>query len=95
MTISVADRKAAMQRVLVRLAELCGDYRRLRFGPADLVPANPLPTTLAELEEAHLVKLVVFESGPEPYALTDEGWFLPVISIRRPSTTVALGSVPR
>jgi hypothetical protein len=74
-TISVADRKAAMQRVLVRLAELCGDYRRLRFGPADLVPANPLPTTLAELEEAHLVKLVVFESGPEPYALTDEGWF--------------------
>ena len=75
MTISVEERKAAMKRALVRLADLCGDASGIRFGAADLVEASPLGTTIAELQEAGLVELVVFLSNPEPYALTTEGWF--------------------
>jgi hypothetical protein len=75
MTISVEDRKAAIKRALVRLADLCGDAGGVRFGAADLVEASPLGTTIGELEEARLVEQVVFSSNPEPYALTMEGWF--------------------
>jgi hypothetical protein len=75
MTISVGDRKAAMKRVLVRLADLWGDERQVKFGPADLVEASPLGTTIDELEDAGLVKLVLFLSNPKPYVLTTEGWF--------------------
>jgi len=75
MTISVADRKAAIQRVLVRLAEVCGDARNIRFGPADVAPAAPFPTTLDELEQARLIEQIVFSSNPEPYVLTLDGWY--------------------
>jgi hypothetical protein len=75
MTICVEERKAAIKRALVRLADLCGDANGIRFGAADLVDASPLGTTISELQEARLVKQVVFSSNPEPYALTVEGWF--------------------
>jgi len=64
MTISVADRQAAMQRVLVRLAELCGDSRNRWFGPADLISATPFRATVDELEQAGLVKRIAFDSDP-------------------------------
>ena len=48
-TISVADRAAAITRALVRLADLCGDARSIRFGEGDLVDAAPFRTTINEL----------------------------------------------
>ena len=56
MTIDIADRKEAVRRALVCLADLCGDARRISFGAADLVAANPFPTTLAELEATRCVE---------------------------------------
>jgi hypothetical protein len=74
MTIHVTDRAAAVKRALVRLAALCGDGRSIRFGEADLVEAAPLRTTLHELQDAGLIRQIVFSSNPEPYILTLEGW---------------------
>ena len=74
MTIDIGDRKAAVRRALVRLADLCGDARGIAFGEADLVPASPLPNTVAELEAAGYVKVIAFLSDPHPYALTLAGW---------------------
>ena len=75
MTVSANERKAAIERVLGRLAELCGDERRIRFGEEDLDGTSPLRTTIDELEERGLVKQVVMSSSPAPYLLTVEGWF--------------------
>jgi hypothetical protein len=72
MTISAEERRAAMKRVLVRLADLCGDEREIKFGEADLVEASPLRTTIGGLEEAKLVEQVVMSSNPEAGELRDD-----------------------
>jgi DNA-binding Lrp family transcriptional regulator len=73
-TIDRDTRDAAATRALIRLADLCGDARGLRFGEADLIAASPLRTTLAELEEAGYIRQIVFSSNPNPYTLTRDGW---------------------
>jgi len=76
MTIDVEDRRAALKRALVHLAELCGDEKGIRFGEENLVPAKPLRTTLSELREAGLAEQIVqLGSSKEPYLLTLDGWF--------------------
>jgi hypothetical protein len=75
MTIGVADRRAALKRALVRLAELCGDARSIRFGETDLLEASPLRTTIDELQDAGFIEQIAFSSNREPYALKMKGWF--------------------
>lgn len=76
MTIDVGDRTAAMKRALALLGNLCGDFMGLRFAEADLLPASPLRTTLAELKAAGLVRLAVQPgSSPNPFELTLDGWY--------------------
>ena len=75
MTIPIEERKAAIERVLMRLAELCGDERGIRFGEADILEASPERTTINELQERDLVKQVVMSSSAEPYVITTRGWF--------------------
>jgi hypothetical protein len=75
MTISVEKRKAAMERVLVRLAEMFWDAPRGQFGDADLVGTSPLETTIAEMIGQGYVEETMFESNPQPYLLTQSGWY--------------------
>jgi hypothetical protein len=75
MTISVDDRKAAMTRVLVRLAEMFWDEPRGYFGYEDLIGTSPLETTIAELKAQRYVEEVMFVSNPRPYLLTHSGWY--------------------
>src|SRR4051812_14729863 len=74
MTIDVAEREAAMRRALVRLSEMFWDERRGTFGEVDLVDTSPLATTIAEMEDKRLCKLIMFLSNPRPYELTTHGW---------------------
>ena len=64
-----------MRRVLVRLSEMFWDERRGTFGEVDLVGTSPLATTLAEMQDKALCKLIMFLSNPQPYELTTHGWF--------------------
>jgi hypothetical protein len=71
MTISESIRKAAVKRVLVRLAEKFWDAPMgSSFGDADLDGTSPLGTTLDELEDRGWIELVSFRGDPQPYALT-------------------------
>jgi DNA-binding PadR family transcriptional regulator len=74
-TISVEKRKAAMERVLIRLAEMFWDAPRGWFGDADLAGTSPLTTTLGELEDKGWVEVVVYMSNAKPYELTKSGWY--------------------
>ena len=65
MTVSAEDRKSAIKRVLIRLAELCGDERGITFGETTLAEVSPLRTTIDELRERGLAKLIVMLSNPE------------------------------
>jgi hypothetical protein len=58
---------------MILLAELSRDSRGFRFGELDLIPAEPLATTLAELKSQQLVELAV-QNSPQPWRLTLNGW---------------------
>jgi hypothetical protein len=74
-TISEPKRKAAITRVLVRLAEKFWDEQRGYFGDADLDGTSPLGTTLDEMKDMRWIELVHFLPGnSQPYALTVRGW---------------------
>jgi hypothetical protein len=76
MTISVDERQEALKRALVLLAELCGDFKSVRFGEQDLKPASPLRTTLSELKDAGLItQIAMLGTSQSPYMLTLNGWF--------------------
>ncbi len=76
MTLDVEERKAALVRVLKRLAEACADHKSIRFGEQDIAPASPVGTTLDELKDAGLIKQVAqFGSSEVPYMLTLSGWY--------------------
>jgi hypothetical protein len=71
MTISVEDRKAAIQRVLLRLSEMYWESPPGFFDEADLQDTALFETTLTEMREAFLL-----EEHPPLYRLTAHGWFM-------------------
>lgn len=72
-TADTEVRTAAARRVMILLAELSRDSQGFRFGELDLIPAEPLATTLAELKSQQLVELAV-QNSPQPWRLTLNGW---------------------
>jgi hypothetical protein len=76
MTVSANDRRDAVRRALIWLAEECGDQKSIRFGEQELAPAGPLRTTIVDLKDAGYIKQVAqFGSSATPFLLTIEGWF--------------------
>ena len=76
MTLSVQDRRAALQRALVWLAAECGDHKSIRFGEQELDVAEPVRTTINELKDAGFIKQVAqFGSSETPFMLTLSGWY--------------------
>jgi hypothetical protein len=76
MTLDVEERRAAIVRALVWLANECADHKSIRFGEQELSAATPLRTTLAELKDAGFVKQIAqHRSSASPFMLTLDGWY--------------------
>jgi hypothetical protein len=75
MTLSPAERRAAIDRVLTLIAERWGDADLLfHLGARTIAAARPMRTTLEELKDKGYIKRAV-SGDDEPYELTPEGWF--------------------
>lgn len=75
MTLSVDDRREALRRAGVWLANECGDHKSIRFGEDDFALAQPLRTTIGELKDAGYIKQIAqLGSSTTPFMLTLAGW---------------------
>jgi hypothetical protein len=76
MTLDVQERRAALVRALVWLADECADHKSIRFGEHELGSVEPVRTTIGELKDAGFIKQVAqFGSTDTPFMLTLSGWY--------------------